>query len=97
MADFMQDWDFGFSAVDEEELRELTGAIGALEEAQELSLTVSDLHERLTIVNRMISPLLANLASNPEKQYIFWPDRSVKITAFKNAMDEVFDLRKPIS
>jgi hypothetical protein len=96
MAKFMKDWDFGFSAVDEDELKQLTGALEKQEEVEELSLTVTDLHERLTIVNKMISPLLHNLASNPDKQYIFWPDRSKKISAFKNALDDVFDLRKPV-
>jgi hypothetical protein len=30
----------------------------------------------------MIMPLLTNLAKDPDKTYILWPDRSDKIKAF---------------
>jgi hypothetical protein len=45
--------------------------------------------EELTPVDKaqgiynMILPLLNNLMTNPEKEYIHWPDRVKKIEAFK--------------
>jgi len=37
----------------------------------------------------MVIPLLKNLATNPEKDYIYWPDRVEKIQQFKDKLDEV--------
>lgn len=34
-------------------------------------------------IYNMILPLLNNLMTNPEKEYIHWPDRVKKIEAFK--------------
>ena len=51
-------FDFGFSAVGEEEM---------LQPAVESK-------DKLTKMYQMIEPLLDNLMANPEKDYIHWPD-----------------------
>ena len=38
----------------------------------------------------MIMPLLNNLAKNPEKDYIYWPNRLDKIEQFRDKLDEVY-------
>ena len=35
--------------------------------------------DKLNTLEKMIVPLLVNLMKNPEKEYIYWPDRKVKI------------------
>ena len=80
-------FDFGFSIVDVAELE-------ALEEAQETITTVSAeagaLEERLNKLYNMVMPLLNNLAKNPDKNYIHWPNRVKKIDEFKAQLDKVY-------
>jgi len=66
------EFDFGFSAVDDDELRQMTGVSIEVETAY---TEVEDLRQRLEIAQAMITPLLNNLMLNPEKKYILWEDR----------------------
>ena len=36
-----------------------------------------------------ITPLLENLKKNPEREYIHWPDRVDKITAFQKKLNDI--------
>jgi hypothetical protein len=89
MADIKLDesFDFGFSIVDEGELE-------VLQEAQDTITTVSaeaaTLEERLNKLYNMMMPLLNNLAKNPDKNYIFWPNRLAKIEQFRDQLDKVY-------
>jgi len=38
----------------------------------------------------MFMPLLNNLAANPDKDYIYWPNRLTKIEQFRDAIDKVY-------
>jgi hypothetical protein len=80
-------FDFGFSIVDEGELE-------VLQEAQDTITTVSaeaaTLEERLNKLYNMMMPLLNNLAKNPDKNYIFWPNRLAKIEQFRDQLDKVY-------
>lgn len=82
-----ESFDFGFSIVDEGELE-------VLQEAQDTITTVSAeagaLEERLNKLYNMMMPLLNNLAKNPDKNYIFWPNRLVKIEQFRDQLDKVY-------
>ena len=86
----LEDFDFGFTMMDED-------ALDAVQEArQEVQNTSSELQEqvddwksRTETLYRMVLPLLKNLATNPEKDYIYWPDRVEKIQQFKDKLDEV--------
>ncbi len=82
-----ESFDFGFSIVDEQEL-------DVLQEAEEKLTAVSDnadaLEERLNKLYNMVMPLLNNLAKNPDKNYIFWPNRLAKIEQFRDALDKVY-------
>ena len=59
-------FDFGFTAVDEEEL----------EAVQKVSVAAESTEDRLHSLYNAIIPLLNNLKQNPEKDYIYWPNRS---------------------
>jgi hypothetical protein len=80
-------FDFGFSVVDETELEVLQQTKAELESTTEEAL---DVQERLHKLYNMIMPLLNNLAKNPEKDYIYWPNRLDKIEKFRDAIDTVY-------
>lgn len=76
--------DFGFSAVSEDELKSLERELKQQVEQkeQELSLTSKEYKDKLEALYKLIMPLLLNLQKDPEKEYILWPDRTKKMTAF---------------
>ena len=39
----------------------------------------------------MIIPLLNNLQKNPEKEYIYWPNRLDKVEEFRDKLTEVYN------
>ncbi len=73
-------FDFGFTAVDESELdavREAQSVISATTD------TASELEDRLNKLYNAVLPLLTNLKMNPEKDYIYWPNRVDKVEQFE--------------
>ena len=94
MADIETDFDFGFTVVDEEELAVVT-EIQAEKEKVERKVTLASsekekLDNKINSLYNMFQPLLNNLASNPEKEYIFWPNRLTKIEEFRDKIDAVY-------
>lgn len=88
MADIsLTNFDFGFSAVDEEELESLQTAKA---EILETSASVATTQDKLNKIYNAITPLLNNLALNPEKDYIYWPNRLEKIEQFRDALDNIY-------
>lgn len=94
MSDF--DFDFGFTAVTEEELTVVQEAQKAI---QTTTTTAASLEKELDSYKlkcdnlyNMIMPLLNNLAKNPEKDYISWPGKArlKKIEEFRDKLDEVY-------
>lgn len=61
--------DFGFSFANEPDI--ITNS--------QTSITYE---EKFNKLKEMIMPLLENLMSNPDKEYILWPDRVEKIKKF---------------
>jgi hypothetical protein len=85
----MSDDDFGFSLVSEQELKKHEEYLKKKVEEQSKVViqTANDLTDKLHGLRNMIMPLLNNLAKDPEKEYILWPDRAEKIKAFINKID----------
>ena len=74
-------FDFGFTAVDENELEAVqTSQVFATE----ATATVNELEDKLNKLYNAIQPLLSNLKKNPEKEYILWPNRTEKIEQFED-------------
>jgi len=73
-------FDFGFTAVTEEEL----------ETVQIASMTANDAQDRLDKLYNAIQPLLTNLKKNPEKEYILWPNRLSKVEAFEDIIQDIY-------
>ena len=84
------DFDFGFTAVTEEELDVV---IEAKETAVMKTAGLDKTQEKCDTLYNMIKPLLNNLAKNPEKDYIYWEGkvRLKKIEEFSDKLDEVYN------
>lgn len=81
-------FDFGFTAVDEDELQ----AVKAVEEkVAAVSSTAEATQETLDRLYNAITPLLSNLKKNPEKEYILWPNRTAKIEEFEAKLFEIYN------
>lgn len=81
-------FDFGFTAVNEEDLAsvEISKKL-----AEESSATVDDLNSRLDKMYGAIKPLLNNLKKNPEKEFILWPDPVSKIEEFEAHLLDIYN------
>lgn len=79
----MDMFDFGFTAVDEDEL----------EAVQKVSVAASTTEERLNNLYNAIVPLLNNLKKNPEKEYILWPNRLAKVEEFEDHLQKIYEGR----
>jgi hypothetical protein len=73
----LDDFDFGFSVIDEKDLA--------------VTKQATDANAKLEKMHKMILPLLNNLQANPDKDYILWPDRVKKIDQFKAKLQKLMD------
>lgn len=89
----MADNDFGFLLVSEEELKRHEELLKKKVEEQSANIvrTAAELTEKINGLRSMIMPLLNNLAKDPEKEYIRWPDRAEKIQAFIVRLNKYVD------
>ena len=79
-------FDFGFTAVDENELE----AVQKLStQATAVSESAEQTEEKLNSLYNAILPLLSNLKANPEKDYIYWPNRTEKVEAFEDLISGI--------
>jgi hypothetical protein len=70
-------FDFGFSIVSEEELKKTE-----IELQHTSNKTVSAKNDAIVELWSMVTPLLNNLLKDPEKGYIYWPNRTDKLKQF---------------
>lgn len=80
-------FDFGFTAVNEQELEAVQ--VTSTEKVQ-LSKDLDECQERLNKMRGSIQILLDNLMVNPEKDYIYWPDRQAKVHEFERHLDNIW-------
>lgn len=87
--DPLDDFDFGFSFVDEEyeEVKEIQSKL------QQENLTtreeLEELQNRVDLLYKSILPFLNNLCKNPEKSTILWPNRVKKIEEYKEKLKQI--------
>lgn len=79
-------FDFGFTAVDEDELDVVQKAAA---QVQDSTASASDYQERLQNLYNAVIPLLQNLKKNPDKNYIYWPNRTSKIEEFETHIQQI--------
>tara|TARA_B100000123_G_scaffold16455_1_gene11986 strand:- start:56 stop:319 length:264 start_codon:yes stop_codon:yes gene_type:complete len=80
-------FDFGFTAVDEDELEAVQKVVKKAEVSQ---TEASSAQERLDRLYNAITPLLNNLKKNPEKEYILWPNRLEKVEQFEDHIQKIY-------
>ena len=83
-----KDFDFGFTAVDEDELEAVQQTQAS---AENVKARASKLEGKVDKLYTAITPLLANLKKNPEKEYIYWPNRTIKIEQFENIITKIIN------
>jgi len=81
------DFDFGFTAVTEDELDVVKKNQTTVNKAEKLATTTQD---RLDKLYNAIVPLLNNLKKNPEKEYILWPNRLQKVEQFEDHIQKIY-------
>jgi acetolactate synthase small subunit len=81
------EFDFGFTLVDESELEAVQRATTAVAAT---STEVEQLQRKLDKLYNAVQPLLANLKANPEKEYILWKDRVAKVDAFSDHLYNIY-------
>lgn len=85
------DFDFGFSAVSEDELKALERQLQqqVVQKDSQLEEVAKTYEEKLNALYKMIKPLLNNLAKDGDKEYIYWPDRQKKMIEFNKKVDQL--------
>jgi len=80
-------FDFGFTAVDEDELQAVQKTQALANDAEQIATATQDKIDKL--YNAVI-PLLNNLKKNPEKDYILWPNRLDKVEQFEDHLQRIY-------
>jgi hypothetical protein len=77
-------FDFGFTAVSEDELKTIERELEAkvADRDTQLKQVAASYEEKLNALHKMVMPLLNNLAKDAEKDYIYWPGRQKKMQEF---------------
>jgi hypothetical protein len=75
-------FDFGFTAVDEDDL-------DIAKVASDAECSAAAHEDRLNRLYEAILPLLHNLKKNPEKEYIKWPNRVKKVEEFESHISKI--------
>ena len=81
------DFDFGFTAVTEDELDVVKKTKDTVNDKQHLLTSKQDTLDNLY---NAIIPLLNNLKKNPEKEYILWPNRLQKVEEFEDYIQKIY-------
>ena len=74
------DFDFGFTAVDADELEVVQQA---KEQVETTSASAQQNAAKAQLIYDAVVPLLNNLKANPEKDYIYWPNRLERVEKFE--------------
>jgi len=83
----MDDFDFGFTLIDEKDLDSVQQLSKVVEQS---SGNFDKAQEKLDELYNAITPLLNNLKANPEREYIKWPDRVEKVEAFETFIQNIY-------
>jgi len=81
------DFDFGFTAVTEDELEVVKKTQVSVNDAEQMATSAQDALDKLY---NAIIPLLTNLKMNPEKEYILWPNRLEKVEQFEDHIQKIY-------
>ncbi|HIJ50994.1 MAG TPA: hypothetical protein HPP54_08080 [Nitrospinae bacterium] len=82
-------FDFGFTALDEDELDVVQSATQTATELEGVRKELDEAKETVIKLHESIQPLLNNLSANPTKPYIYWADRLEKIEQFRTHLQKI--------
>jgi hypothetical protein len=80
------DFDFGFSAISEDELESVQVA---QKQSEQLSSQLQEVDNKANLLFEAMIPLIKNLKANPEKDYIYWPNRVEKLDEFLKKLKQI--------
>ncbi|HAW03082.1 MAG TPA: hypothetical protein DCW83_00265 [Saprospirales bacterium] len=80
-------FDFGFTAVTEEELEAVQDAV---QSQASIGENLEVLQEKVDKLYNSMIPLLSNLKKNPQKDYIHWPNRLEKVEQFEDLLTKIY-------
>ena len=80
------DFDFGFTALDADELEVVQEAKAV---AESTTMTAQTNAAKAQLIYDAIMPLLNNLKANPDKDYIYWPNRTEKLELFADKLQKI--------
>lgn len=80
-------FDFGFTAMGENELSVVQQTT---EQLTQITTTAQTTQQRLDALYNAVMPLLTNLKKNPEREYIYWPERTGKIEQFEQKLLDIY-------
>jgi hypothetical protein len=83
--DSVENFDFGFSFLDEGE----SIYDNQIDHARSNEEEIADLQTRVDLLYNSILPFLDNLCKNPDKPTIHWPNRVEKIEDFKQRLRQI--------
>tara|TARA_Y100000004_G_scaffold131063_1_gene147858 strand:+ start:63 stop:392 length:330 start_codon:yes stop_codon:yes gene_type:complete len=90
--DAQEDWgEIGFSTEDDLRSGEYEAKAEIDQTKTALDSMKEDYEKRMRTLEKAIVPLLVNLAKNPEREYILWPNRKEKIEA---QIDKILSLTR---
>lgn len=91
----LDNFDFGFTIVNEDELESVQSIKKEIEESsseiQEWQSQADEWREKANQIYSAVIPLLNNLSANEEKEYIYWPNRTDKINTFKLQLQKILN------
>jgi hypothetical protein len=87
------DFDFGFTAITEDELKqyEKQQINDLTNHSTSVAQSAQTYKDKLDTMHAMIMPLIANLSKDPQKEYILWPGRDKKLAEFKKKLDALIN------
>ena len=85
----MKEDDFGFTLVDENEIRKYEQEL-----KQQIDNERVSTQEKLEGLKDLFMPLLNRLSRDPERHYIFWPNRVEKIDDFVKKLEAYIEENK---
>lgn len=91
----LSDFDFGFSAVDEQDLDAVQSLAKDVTDTEDTAhmweAQADEWKDKANGLYNAIIPLLENLSQNEDKEYIYWPNRSLKIDQFKLKLQQLLN------
>jgi len=79
-----QDWDFGFSFVSDEEMKAQELAL-----SEKLKSVQSGSKEQVDALKGLIMAFLNNMIKDPEKPWIYWPNRVERVREFMDRINKI--------